>query len=65
MTKNKKKNGVTKVISLKKVLANRANAKKSTGPVTFKGKAKVAGNAITHGLSAEKHVIVGESLEEF
>jgi len=48
---------------LKKVLANRANAKKSTGPVTFKGKAKVAGNAITHGLSAEKHVIVGESLE--
>ena len=40
-------------------------AKKSTGPVTFKGKAKVAGNAITHGLSAEKHVIVGESLEEF
>jgi len=65
MTKHKKKNGITKVISLKKVLANRANAKKSTGPVTFKGKAKVAGNAITHGLSAEKHVIVGESLEEF
>lgn len=65
MTRHKKKNGVTKVISLKKVLANRANAKKSTGPVTFKGKAKVAGNAITHGLSAEKHVIVGESLEEF
>ena len=65
MKKNNKKNGVTKVISLKKVLANRANAKKSTGPVTFKGKAKVAGNAITHGLSAEKHVIVGESLEEF
>ncbi len=65
MTKQKKKNGVTKVISLKKVLANRANAKKSTGPVTFKGKSKVAGNAITHGLSAEKHVIVGESLEEF
>ena len=65
MTKHNKKNGVTKVISLKKVLANRSNAKKSTGPVTFKGKAKVAGNAITHGLSAEKHVIVGESLEEF
>ena len=65
MTKHKKKNGVTKVISLKKVLANRANAKKSTGPVTFKGKAKVAGNAITHGLSAEKHVIVGENLSEF
>ena len=65
MTKHKKKNGVTKVISLKKVLANRANAKKSTGPVTFEGKSKVAGNAITHGLSAEKHVIVGENLAEF
>jgi hypothetical protein len=65
MLKNKKNNGVTKVISLKKVLANRANAKKSTGPVTLKGKAKVAGNAITHGLLAEKHVIVGESLAEF
>jgi len=65
MVKNNKKNGVTKVISLKKVLANRANAKKSTGPVTLKGKAKVAGNAITHGLSAEKHVIVGENLSEF
>ena len=38
MVTNKKKNGVTKVISLKKVLANRANAKKSTGPVTFEGK---------------------------
>jgi hypothetical protein len=65
MLKNKKKNGVTRIISLNKVLANRANAKKSTGPVTFKGKSKVAGNAITHGLSAEKHVIVGENLAEF
>ena len=37
----------------------------SNNPVTLKGKAKVAGNAITHGLSAEKHVIVGESLAEF
>ena len=48
----------TKVIHFEK-------AKKSTGPVTFKGKSKVAGNAITHGLSAEKHVIVGENLAEF
>ena len=52
MVKNNKKNGVTKVISLKKVLANRANAKKSTGPITFEGKQKVSGNAITHALTA-------------
>ena len=43
MNKYKKKNGVTKVISLKKVLANRANAKMSTGPITFEGKQKVSG----------------------
>ena len=65
MTKYKKKNGVTKVISLKKVLANRANAKKSTGPITFEGKQKVSGNAITHALTAERLVIIGENLEEF
>ena len=65
MTKHKKKNGVTKVISLKKVLANRANAKLSTGPITFEGKQKVSGNAITHALTAERLVIIGENLEEF
>ena len=65
MNKHKKKNGVTKVISLKKVLANRANAKKSTGPITFEGKQKVSGNAITHALTAERLVIIGENLEEF
>jgi len=65
MVKNKNKNGVTKVISLKKVLANRANAKKSTGPVTFEGKQKVSGNAITHALTAERLVIIGENLGDF
>jgi hypothetical protein len=65
MLKNKKKNGVTKVISLKKVLANRANSKMSTGPITFEGKQKVSGNAITHALTAERLVIIGENLEEF
>ena len=54
-----------KVISNNKVRANRANAKKSTGPRTVSGKEKVSGNALTHGLTAEKHVIIGESIEEF
>ena len=54
-----------KVISNNKVRANRENAKKSTGPKTVSGKEKVSGNALSHGLTAEKHVIIGESIEEF
>jgi len=54
-----------KIVSNNKVRANRANAKKSTGPKTLSGKEKVSGNALSHGLTAEKHVIIGESIEEF
>jgi len=54
-----------KIVSNNKVRANRLNAKKSTGPRTVSGKEKVSGNALTHGLTAEKHVIIGESIEEF
>ena len=54
-----------KIVSNNKVRANRENAKKSTGPRTVSGKDKVSGNALTHGLTAEKHVIIGESIEEF
>jgi hypothetical protein len=54
-----------KVVSSNKVRANRDNAKSSTGPKTLSGKEKVSGNALTHGLTAEKHVIIGESIEEF
>jgi len=54
-----------KIVSDNKVRANRANAKLSTGPRTLSGKEKVSGNALTHGLTAEKHVIIGESIEEF
>ena len=54
-----------KIVSDNKVRANRSNAKKSTGPKTLSGKEKVSGNALTHGLTAEKHVIIGESIEEF
>ena len=54
-----------KIVSDNKVRANKENAKKSTGPKTKSGKEKVSGNALTHGLTAEKHVIIGESIEEF
>lgn len=37
-------------ISEKKLLANRANAKRSTGPKTSAGKAAVSRNALKHGV---------------
>ncbi len=51
--------------SRKQKRANRQNAQKSTGPVTEAGKAKVAQNAITHGLSAQSYLVPGEDLEVF
>ena len=54
-----------KVISNNKVRANRENAKRSTGPRTVSGKEKVSGNALSHGLTAEKHVIISESIRDF
>ncbi len=43
-----------RMISERKLLANRANAKKSTGPRTERGKAYSSRNAVTHGLLCEK-----------
>lgn len=51
--------------TLGQTLANRENAQKSTGPVTPEGKARVAMNGITHGLTAERAVVKGENVEEF
>jgi hypothetical protein len=47
------------------ILANRRNAKKSTGPRTTKGKAVVARNALRHGLAARQTVIGSESRADF
>lgn len=49
----------------KQSAANKANAQKSTGPVTPAGKAVVAGNAIKHGILASRILLAGEDGEMF
>ncbi|HOY71003.1 MAG TPA: hypothetical protein PL131_09555 [Methylotenera sp.] len=49
----------------KQIAANKANAQKSTGAKSPKGKAIVASNSIKHGIYSSKVVIHGESLEDF
>lgn len=44
----------------KQLAANRLNAQKSTGPKTPQGKARVAANAVTHGLTATCPVLNSE-----
>lgn len=56
---------MSKIISQKKIEANRKNAKKSTGPRTVEGKAKSAINSIKYGIYSEKYLIKDESYEEF
>ena len=48
-----------------RILANRLNAQKSTGPNTPQGKAVVSQNALKHGLSARHDVIITESQADF
>ena len=52
-------------ISKRKLAANRANAKKSHGPVTAEGKAKVSQNRTSHGLTGCFRVRPTESQESF
>ena len=56
---------MTKVISNKQLEANRANSLKSTGPKSEEGKLCSKGNALKHGLTARKHLIVGDDPIEF
>ena len=53
------------VATAAQIAANRANARRSTGPRTPEGKAAVAGNAITHGLRAKKHLLYFERYADF
>src|SRR6187551_2675487 len=50
--------------SEKQIAANRANAKRSTGPNTSSGKARSRMNAWKHGLRAETVVIAGEDAKD-
>ena len=56
---------MTKVISNKQLEANRANSLKSTGPKSEEVKLQSRGNALKHGLTARKHLIVGDDPIEF
>jgi len=52
-------------ISPRKVEANRENARKSTGPTSPEGKAKVRHNALKHGLLARDLILPDEDPVEF
>jgi hypothetical protein len=52
-------------LSEKRLLANRANALKSTGPRTLEGKARSALNSLKHGLTASTPIKPGEDPAEF
>ncbi len=51
--------------SKNQIRANRANAKKSTGPRTQEGKARSSQNALKHGLLANDAVLPGEDPADF
>lgn len=51
--------------SAAQICANRLNAKKSRGPISRIGKAKVATNAIKHGLSAKSLILSDENPIEY
>jgi hypothetical protein len=51
-------------VSARKILANRKNALRSTGPKALRGKHTVSRNAIKHGLLAREVVITAGDGEE-
>jgi hypothetical protein len=52
-------------VSPRKLAANRANAKKSTGPRTVLGKRRSSMNSLTHGLFSERIVLPDEDPARF
>lgn len=51
--------------SERQIEANRANARRSTGPKSQRGKARAKMNAVTHGLTAKQIIVPGERPEQF
>jgi hypothetical protein len=51
--------------SERQILANQQNAQLSTGPRTAEGKARVAQNALKHGLTAKQVIFPHETAEEY
>jgi hypothetical protein len=49
----------------KQARANRANARRSTGPRTRAGKARSSRNSLKHGMRAEATLVPGESPEQW
>ncbi|KAA3635451.1 MAG: hypothetical protein DWP97_04765 [Calditrichaeota bacterium] len=52
------------MISEKQLVANRANALKSTGPKSKKGKETASQNAVVHGLYSERLILQSKYLQE-
>ena len=64
-TNNTKQTDQPRTATEAQIKANRQNAKKSTGPRSAQGKAASSRNGLTHGLSANKHILLDEHPEEF
>ena len=53
------------MMSRKQLEANRANAKRSTGPKSDAGKTRSRMNALKHGFSSQEIVLEGEDADQF
>jgi len=53
------------MVTKAQIIANRRNAQKSTGPRTPEGRSIVSQNAVKHGLTAARDIIVSESQADF
>jgi hypothetical protein len=62
---NKPKITLVNTTSIKRIEANRRNARLSTGPKSSAGKFRSSRNSLKHGLEARRHLIIGEDIKDF